>query len=242
MRISRIYHPDLLQSQMYVNLTDNAFRHVVQVLRLKVKSLVHLFNGDGNVYPAEITKIEKKQATVIILEKIEQSVESPLLIHLGQALTRSAKMDWIIQKSVELGVTSITPLITTHCAIKINKDVFAQRLLHWKQVIISACEQCGRNSLPTILPPSSLSDWLQLDKGLFGLVCDPNAKQTLASLAQKPTELRLLIGPEGGLSEEEIKLAIAEKFYSISLGPRILRMETAAVAIVAAIQAYWGDM
>jgi 16S rRNA (uracil1498-N3)-methyltransferase len=251
MRISRLYQPAPLIPGDAINLTVEAAHYLRQVLRLDVGAELRLFNGDGGEYAAAIIALNKQHVTVQIGEYFALDKESSLKIHLGQAISRGEKMDWVIQKAVELGVAAITPLFTARCGVKLAAERGQKRLQHWQSVAISACEQCGRNTVPLIHEPRLLADWLkplaaQPNHPL--LVLHPTAAQTLSAIfpasvrPDAPPAITLLIGPEGGLSEEEITAARQQGFTALSLGPRILRTETAALAALAALQCWLGDM
>lgn len=252
MRIPRIYYSGNLNQDDLVQLDDNAARHVGLVLRLETKDKVVLFNGDGVDYLAEIIDIQKKKIFIKIIEKISIHTESELSIHLGQAISRGEKMDWVIQKAVELGVNEITPVITQYTQAKASE----QKLEHWRKIIISSCEQCGRNKIPTLHEAINLSDWLnkiKISENKFNLIFEPEATMSLGSLdcfaakedsrlvITKLPAMTLLIGPEGGFSSEEITLSQQYCFQSVKLGNRILRTETAAIAAISALQTLFGD-
>lgn len=248
MRIPRIYQATKFSAGITVSLTADAANHVARVLRLTVGSELRLFNGEGGEYAAKIVEINKKQVLVQIGEYFAVNTESPLKIHLGQAISRGEKMDFVMQKAVELGVTSITPIITERCGVKLSEERWNKRVQHWRAVAVSACEQCGRDKLPIIAEPILLADWLKQANTGVQLVLDPDAGQTLRTIfpigAGNNTlikDVTLLIGPEGGLSEMEIELAKQNNFTSLNLGPRILRTETAGIAAIAALQSWLGD-
>jgi 16S rRNA (uracil1498-N3)-methyltransferase len=236
MKYPRLYHPENLNLNEKLQLCENAFKHAI-VLRLSISDKIILFNNSGYDYLSEIIEIKKKNIMVSILEKIKTEKESILDIHLGQAVSRSDKMDWMIQKAVELGVKEITPLITQYCNAKASQ----QKLEHWVGIIISSCEQCGRNKIPILNPAVSLSEWLEKSKITYGLIFDPEATQSLSSLSQPKDQIHLLIGPEGGFSLNEIELSKKYHFQSVRLGNRILRTETAAITAISALQTLFGD-
>lgn len=168
--------------------------------------------------------------------------ESPLQIHLGQSLARGEKMDWIIQKAVELGVTHITPLMTERCGLVLSADRLTKRLDHWQKIMINACEQCGRTVIPELYTPVNLVSWLETPAADLNLVLHHRATMAIKNLTQTPQTIKILIGPEGGLSDNEIIQATAAKFLGIRLGPRVLRTETAPIAVISALQYHWGDL
>ncbi|MFT6735726.1 MAG: 16S rRNA (uracil1498-N3)-methyltransferase, partial [Polaribacter sp.] len=162
MRLIRIYYPFVLSTDNYVTLTDDATNHVANVLRARTGQAVVLFNGDGNEYSAQLFEVAKRKVVVRVDSKISISIESPLSIHLGQGISRGDKMEWVIQKSVELGVTDITPLITERCGVKLSEERWSKKHEQWQKLAIAACEQCGRNVLPILHAPSLFNDWINL--------------------------------------------------------------------------------
>jgi 16S rRNA (uracil1498-N3)-methyltransferase len=242
MRISRIYYPFELVTDEYVTLTDDATNHVANVLRAKEGQAVILFNGDGNEYSAHLCEVTKRKVIVGIDSKISISIESPLSIHLGQGISRGDRMEWVIQKSVELGVTDITPLITQRCGVKLNEQRWSKKHEQWLKLVIAACEQCGRNVLPTLHPPTLFTNWIQLSTNQLRLTLHPRADKAFRHVSMPPFGARLLIGPEGGLTEQEIYQTEQSGFQTIQLGPRVLRTETAAIAAITALQAIHGDL
>jgi 16S rRNA (uracil1498-N3)-methyltransferase len=184
-------------------------------------------------------EVGKKRVVVQIDESFAGQVESPLHIHLGQGLSRGERMDWAIQKATELGVTEITPIFSDRCEVRLKDERADKRLMHWRQVAISACEQCGRSRVPVIHPPLLLADWLKQTEAELKLVLHPVA-EPLVSHA-KPATLAFLIGPEGGLSDAEVEQAQSAGFHAARLGPRVLRTETAPVVALAVAQQLWGD-
>lgn len=242
MRIPRIYTDAPLVEGQVAALDDNAAQHVGRVLRMQPGQELRLFNGDGNDYPATITNAGKKQVDVQVGAPEPNATESSLEIVLGQSLSKGDRMDYAVQKAVEMGVTRIVPLTTERCEVKLKGDREDKRLRHWQSVAISAAEQCGRARVPEILPVMSLAEWLDQSAACdLRLVLHHRTEQSLSSLAQ-PARVALLIGPEGGLSEEEISVAEKAGFLPVALGPRVLRTETAPVAAIALCQWLWGDI
>lgn len=242
MRIPRIYHPSPLIVDQQVELAPDAVNHLVNVLRLKPGHPIVLFNGDGNEYSAELLTIEKRKACASVDAKLSISVESPLAIHLGQGISRGDRMELVMQKAVELGVTDITPLITERCGVKLNEQRWQKKLQQWQKIIISACEQCGRNSLPTLHPATQFNDWVNHSTQQLRLTLHPRAEKSIRHLSVPPQGVRLLIGPEGGFSDGEIYTTEEAGFQTVQLGPRVLRTETAALATITALQAMYGDL
>ncbi|MCC2605783.1 16S rRNA (uracil(1498)-N(3))-methyltransferase [Planctobacterium marinum] len=242
MRIPRIYYPDTLQSDTQIELPKDSAVHITNVLRLKPGHPVVMFNGDGNEYSGEIQEASKKSTTVFVSAKLGLSVESPLNTHLAQGVSKGERMDLVMQKSVELGVSEITPIITERCPVKLSEERWQKKLQHWQKIIISACEQCGRNTLPILNQPVSYQAWIQQSTNQCRLMLHPQAQLRLNQLALPPEGVRLLIGPEGGLSDAEIYQAREFGYEEVLMGPRILRTETAALAALAILQAGFGDI
>jgi 16S rRNA (uracil1498-N3)-methyltransferase len=242
MRIPRIYTPVSLQPGADIALDDHTANHVGRVLRMQVDQKLMLFNGDGNDYPATIVHVDKRRVSVCLLEAVENRTESPLQIHLGQVLSRGDRMDFAIQKSVELGVSAITPLVSERCEVKLRGEREDKRLRHWQQVAISAAEQSGRARVPEIHPVCKLEDWYAaVARRDLKLVLHHRTARSLGELPP-PGQLALLIGPEGGLSDDEIAAAEGAGFLPAALGPRVMRTETAPVAALAVCQWLWGDI
>jgi len=244
MRISRLYQPIKLISGETVSLTPEAAHYLVNVLRLSVGEKIKIFNGEGGEFSATVFSINKQKISVKIGEYLVHEVESPLQIHLGQAISRGEKMDYTIQKAVELGVTQITPLFTERCGVKLSQERWEKRLQHWRSIIISACEQSGRNTIPIIHEPIVLTEWLKKINTDYKIMLHPEGSMDCFAGARNDDikSIALLVGPEGGFAEAEVAYAIQQGFSGMKLGPRILRTETAALAIIAILQAKFGDM
>lgn len=241
MRIPRIYTDTPLQAGAEAQLDDNAAQHVGRVLRMQPGQALNLFNGDGQDYPALIASASKKNVTVQVQQPTANSSESALEIVLGQTLSKGDRMDYAVQKATEMGVTQIVPLSTERCDVRLKGDREDKRLSHWRSVAISAAEQCGRARVPDILPVMNISEWLEYSQRCdVRLVLHHRTEQSLDSLA-KPNSVALMIGPEGGLSADEIAQAEKFGFLPVALGPRVLRTETAPVAAMALCQWLWGD-
>lgn len=243
MRIPRIYHPTPLSGTQNCFLSDDAVNHVGRVLRMNEGADLILFDGSNHIFNARISSLTKKQIEVHIESSRLDDRESPIPIHLGQVISRGDRMEFTIQKSVELGVTTITPLWSERCGVKLDNERQDKKLQQWQKIAISACEQCGRNVIPQIRPIMKLTDWCKEQDGMMKLNLHPRASHTLKSLAAIPTEgVRLLIGSEGGLSAEEIAMTEQNDFIEVLLGKRILRTETAALATITALQTLYGDL
>lgn len=241
MRIPRIYHHSAIVLNHEFALDDDAANHVGRVLRMPVGSELVLFNGDGFNYPARISNSDKKRVNVIATAQQDNPVESPLKIHLGQGISRGDRMDFAIQKAVELGVTEITPLFTERCGVKLDGERLAKRNEQWQKIAISACEQSGRSVVPTVHPAIALDTWLVQSTKELKLTLHPWAKDTIKTLIPNHN-IRLVIGPEGGFSEQEMAQTTAAGFSGIQLGPRVLRTETAALTAISALQLQFGDL
>lgn len=241
MRIPRIYQSQTLQPRLTINLSDNAARHVQQVLRLSAGAQLILFNGMGGQYQAVIKSMDKRVVTVEIGEFSAIECESPLQIHLAQAISRGEKMDFTIQKAVELGVTEITPIISERCNVKLSHERFEKKMAHWQAIIISACEQSARNQIPLIHPPVHLNDWLAQSHQGMKLILHPSPQLSPLKEKQAQKNITVLVGSEGGFTPDEINWAIENQFQPLTLGPRVLRTETAALAVISVLQGMWGD-
>ena len=215
--------------------------HVIHVLRLQAGAPLTLFDGRGAEYPALIKRIDKSGLTMTVSAAREVSRESPLRVILAQGVSSGERMDYTVQKCVELGVSSIQPLITQRSVVRLNSERAEKRVAHWQAIAASACEQCGRNLLPQVLPVQPLMKWLGMPMNGARYLLSPRSDTGLRDLARPETALTLLIGPEGGWNTEETAAAHLAGFAPLTLGPRVLRTETAAPAALAALQALWGD-
>ena len=239
MRTSRIYTDQSLQAGTSVTLDGAASRYIRQVLRLRHGQKVVLFDGSGSDFEAELLGSGDKGCSLKVLREISSEPVPVLQLHLAIGISRGERMDYAIQKSVELGVNEISPLFCSRSVVRLNPDRRRKRIAHWQGVIRSACEQSGRSRLPRLNPPSELSDWLSSHPG--GLMLYHGAGDTLATTPAPGCELKLLIGPEGGLSDTERTQAAEAGYNAVRLGPRVMRTETAPLAALAAIQVLWGD-
>lgn len=244
MRIPRIHLSQTLAPGARLALDETASGHLLRVLRLKPGAALILFNGDGGEYEATLAAVENRAAVVNVGQSVATGRESPLAITLAQGISRGERMDYTLQKSVELGVARIVPLETEFSQVRLAGERLERRRQHWQGVIASAVEQCGRTRLPELASVSPLAGWLASDTDIgLRLVLDPAGDVTLSQLVA-PTEgaVTLLVGPEGGLSDHEIARARHAGYRGLRLGPRILRTETAGIAALAALQAAWGDL
>ncbi|MDH4582321.1 16S rRNA (uracil(1498)-N(3))-methyltransferase [Pseudomonas sp. BN415] len=238
MRLSRFFIDAPLALGQH-DLPEAQAHYIGRVLRLASGDLVQLFDGSGQEYLGELVEVGKKTVRVELREVFTGMAESPLRVHLGQGLSRGERMDWAIQKATELGVAQISPIVSERCEVRLKDERADKRLAHWRQVAISACEQCGRSVLPVIHSPVTLTDWQRDVQADLKLVLHPVA-EPLAGHA-RPGSLAFLIGPEGGLSEAEVEAAKAAGFHAARLGPRVLRTETAPVVALSVAQQLWGD-
>lgn len=241
MRVSRLYVANDLSVGSRLELQEQAAHYVRTVLRLKKGQEIVLFNGLGGEFHSRFMEVSRKKVIVDVLEYSDRSVESPLNVVFGLGISRGDRMDWAVQKAVELGVYSITPLMTERCVIRFkDDDKKQQRLQHWRAIAQHAAEQSGRTLLPDMPEIDELSAWLEGQQGLK-VFLDPYAESSLQELQPENGIVTLLSGPEGGFSEQERDMAIEAGFIPVRLGQRILRTETAALAALAAVQMLWGD-
>ena len=242
MRTPRIFVDRPLSPDTHLILDRGAARHVNQVLRLRRGESVTLFNGQGGEFSASLLEVSRRMVQASVEKHVEIERESPLSIHLGQSLAKGERMDIVIQKAVELGVSTITPLNTERSVVKLSSERLERRVSHWRSIAIHACQQCGRNRVPSIGAAKDLLSWMQTDESDVRLLLSPNGKQSLNTLEVDGSSLSLLVGPEGGLTEREEQAAEETGFVSVRFGTRVLRTETASVAGLAAIQLKWGDL
>ncbi len=242
MAVPRLFCPINLAHRAQANLSSGAAHHAIRVLRLKRGDEVRLFNGEGGEYEASIHRVDKDSVAVEIGKHHDIERESSVRVCLAQAITTGDKMDYTLQKAVELGVARIQPLQTNRAVVKLNQERAEKRLQHWQNVVVSACEQCGRNTVPKVAPILSLEEWVaSTDKATMRLMLSPYAEQSLRDCSPPVGEVNLVIGPEGGLNKDEVDFALAKGFTSVRMGPRVLRTETAPLAALAAMQILWGD-
>jgi len=246
-RITRLYHSENLHCGKTTQLDKNTSSHLVRVLRTKTETPVILFNGDGFDYLCKTLNNHPKQTLVAVESKIKTNNESNLFITLIQGLSRLDRMETTIQKSVELGVNKIIPVLCQYSNTKLTEDKQHKKLAHWRKVAISACEQSGRSIIPDISDISTLNkiDSL-LNTDALKIILNPESKKSLKELyanrdAENNAAIEIFIGPEGGLAKDEISHLQALRFQNICFGPRILRTETAGPAVISAVQMLWGD-
>jgi 16S rRNA (uracil1498-N3)-methyltransferase len=239
---TRLYCESPLAPGAEFALPESAARHAVTVLRLQTGDALRLFNGGGGEYRANLVAVNKREARVRVTEFLQTDRESPVDITLALGISAGERMDYSLQKATELGVTAIQPLATERSVVKLAGERADKRLQRWQHVVIAACEQCGRNRVPSVAPVLKLYAYLATaDRSKRLLVLSPDADAALKSVAPAPAAV-LLIGAEGGLAPAEYQAAEASGFEPVRLGPRILRTETAPVAALAVLQVLWGDL
>lgn len=238
----RVYIPGDIPLHGMLDAPTDQSHHLTHVLRLALGADLIVFDGKGTEYAAVIERIGKSRVTLKLSEGRQLNRESLLAIDLAQGISSGERMDYTIQKAVELGVRAIQPLATERSVVRLTAERAAKRVIHWQAVAVAACEQCGRNRVPDVLPVMALTAWLAgLSPGALRLTLAPGAAKSLRTIDSPNAPVVMLVGPEGGLSPRERHDAEASGFQSVSLGPRILRTETAALAALAAMQTLWGD-
>lgn len=237
----RFYVDFALSTDSVVELPDNVVRHL-NVLRVKNTEEIVLFNGNGKSYPALPEVLEKRRASVRILREEATDNESPLNITLVQAVSAAERMDFTLQKSVELGVAEIRPVISERCVVHLSGERAEKRVARWQEIVVSACEQSGRNIVPKVLPLTTYAQALQqLPQETTKLLMSLNRAQKLSDVQPQSGKVVFMVGPEGGWTEKEEQQAFDAGFQSVTLGKRVLRTETASLAAIAAMQTLWGD-
>ena len=237
----RFYVDFALSPDSVVELPDNVVRHL-NVLRVKNTEEIVLFNGNGKAYPALPEVLEKRRASVRILREEATDNESPLNITLVQAVSAAERMDFTLQKSVELGVAGIRPVISERCVVRLSGERAEKRVARWQEIVVSACEQSGRNIVPKVLPLTTYAQALQqLPQETTKLLMSLNRAQKLSDVQPQSGKVVFMVGPEGGWTEKEEQQAFDAGFQSVTLGKRVLRTETASLAAIAAMQTLWGD-
>lgn len=247
MRLNRVHIETPVGDSGVLSFDGNAANHVARVLRLRTGQPLVVFDDSGAEFDALIEAVLRDSVRVSIIGRREIDRESPLGITLAQGVSRGERMDFVVQKATELGVRHIVPVMMERTVVKLDEAQADKRLRHWRGVAVAACEQCGRNRVPEITLPVTLDDLLygaakDAHAGNRRLVLDPGSKLKVRDLAAPAAGVTLLIGPEGGLSEEELAAALRAGFEGLQLGPRILRTETAALAALTAIQLQLGDL
>jgi 16S rRNA (uracil1498-N3)-methyltransferase len=241
MRNPRFYDPQTLVVSSEIVLGEDATQHI-RVLRLKEGAQITLFNGQGGEFIASLRDVQKRSCSALINAYQETNNESPLHLHLGQVISRGDRMEFVIQKAVELGVNEITPLLSERCGVKVNAERMEKKHQQWQKIAIAACEQSGRNTVPTIHFTTQLTSWCEQSDSATKLTLHPRANYSINTLPSDIQRIRLLIGPEGGLTDNEINLTESLNFTETLLGPRVLRTETAALTAITALQCRFGDL
>ncbi len=243
MRMNRVHAEQPLAAGLELALPDAAAYHVARVLRLRPGAPLVLFDGSGADFRAEIVAVEGDRVRVRVGERTAGLRESPLAITLVQAVSRSERMDWTLQKATELGVRRIQPVLSSRSVVRLDERQAAKKLRHWQAIVAGACEQCGRSVVPEVGPPVELGRYLSgSPREGQRLVLSPNGPASLAGLPSAARRVELLIGPEGGLDDAELEAAGRSGFAPVRLGPRVLRTETAGLVALAVLQALWGDL
>lgn len=239
--MSRIYLAEARAAGDTVALEDAAFRHVARVLRMRVGDRLTVFNGKGSEFTARITGMERHAAHVLLEARRDGNTESPLHSTLLQAVGKGERMDWALQKATELGISTIQPVLTARCNVKLDAERWAKKQAHWQGVLIAACEQSGRVCIPELQPVAKLDDVLGQCAAALRLVLAPQSGRAPIDSVSTVDSVALLVGPEGGLNEQEIQRAEAAGFQSWQIGPRTLRTETAPMVALALLQQRFGD-
>lgn len=241
MSAPRIFLDAPLEFGASVELPESPFRHLVQVLRMQVGESVVVFDGRGGEYEAVLEAVTKRSASLRVGPFHDVNRESPLALTLVQGISKGDRMDFTIQKAVELGVSAIVPVLTERCNVTLDRERQDKKLEHWRGIIVSACEQSGRTRLPIVYPIRKFVDWIGTERPGLHLVLDPIADSTLRDIALPSQGCSVVIGPEGGLSESELGLVHRTGGVGVRLGPRVLRTETAGLAMLAVLQSRLGD-
>lgn len=243
MRLNRIFCDGPLTSGAEVLLPPAGAYHLARVLRMREGAPVSVFDGTGHECRAEIARVDGDSVAVRLGDPMTGTAESPLKITLLQGVSRSERMDWTLQKATELGVAAIAPVLTARSVVRLDEKQAQKKQAHWRGIVVAACEQCGRSKVPTVATPIGLREHLTaVRKEGLRLVLSPSAPGSLAGLSSLPAKVELLIGPEGGLDDDELLAAQKTGFMPVRLGPRVLRTETAAVVALTVLQALWGDL
>lgn len=243
MALTRLFIDGALQTELELILDSEQAHYIGRALRLRTGDSLSVFSAESGEFAATVAAINKSDATLSVGEHIETATESPLKLHLVQGVSRGDRMDFVVQKATELGVKRITPVLTEYAMVKLAGNRAEKRRAHWQKVATSACEQSGRVRPPLIDPPVSLKSWFgnKTQDADVDLILKPGAADAMTSLTAPKTKVCLLVGPEGGFSDAEYDDAAVSGFQAVSLGPRILRTETAALAAVTIAETLWGD-
>lgn len=242
MRTVRVFAEAIPTSDEPLALSGKNFQHLIKVLRLTQGDTIEVFDGRGKRALCTLINVSKRSAEITFLETLTPNSESPLSTHLGLVMSKGDRFDYALQKATELGVNSVTPLTSERCDLKLNAERSEKKFQHWQGILQSACEQCYRDVVPTLEPIQSLTGWAEKQRSSLKLVLHTTAENPVLNELDQPETVSLLIGPEGGLTSSEVAQAKRCGFLAWQLGPRILRTETAPVAILAILQSRWGDM
>jgi len=242
MRKTRVFIQTSLSIDQQVNVEADTAHYLINVLRVRQGQILYVFNGQGGCFEAEVDKVAKKTVLISLHSFIEDNRQSPLDLTLIQGISRGQHMDYTVQKAVELGVTAIVPVFTEYGNVKLSDERAHKRLEHWQKIIISASEQSGSNILPVLHEPVALLDWVMTDTNALRLVLHPDSNTRLSAIETDSPHISFVCGPEGGLSDQEIDFCQKSGYQKVSLGPRILRTETAALAAIAICQSRFGDV
>ena len=243
MRLTRVHVPDPLSPGRRHTIEGDAANHIARVLRLEPGAPLIVFDGRGGEYSARIESLRKTAVIIEVQERSPSSRESSLSLTLAQGVSRGERMDWVVQKATELGVTAIVPVLTERTVVKLDARQSERKLTHWQGIAVAACEQSGRDKLPDIVAPLALDEFLRgIDLQATRVLLSPTGTQRVSDLKAPERKIVVLIGPEGGLSETEQRSAIGAGFLAVRMGPRVLRTETAAVAALTLLQHQFGDL
>ena len=243
MRLTRVFVDDDLAVGQRLTVEGSAGNHIVRVLRARVGDELTIFNGRGGEYGTSIDEIRRDTVLVSVREHRDEERESAFDLTLAQGISRGERMDWVVQKATELGVTRIVPLFTERSVVHLDERQAAKKVQHWRGIAVSACEQCGRNVVPEIAAPVALHGLLEKPPGKgIALLLSPTAQQRIVDIAGTPDGATVLIGPEGGLAQVEHDAALGAGFTPVRMGPRVLRTETAAVCALTLLQQRFGDL
>jgi len=239
----RFHVPQALAAGQQLELPSEVAHHI-NVVRMGPGDTLTLFNGDGGEYTAVLTEVQKKKAWAEVKVFTPREAELPFAVTLAQALPEGTKMDWIIEKAIELGVAGIQPLAARRCVVRLSAERAEKKLEHWNGIVVSASEQCGRNRLAAVAAPLEFRDWISQQDLHKRVILTPRATESLADWArhQPAQALSIMVGPEGGFSDEEEAEALRRGALPLSIGPRVLRTETAALAAVSILSAAWGGI
>ena len=240
MRSYRVHSNSDLNVGQSAVLDERSSHHLARVLRVKADDAVTVFNGDGYNYHSRVSAVTKTNVTVDLLTKEDPCNESPLSTHLGLAVSKGDRFEWAIKKATELGVSSISPILSQRVDVRLSPERWQKKQDHWQQIVISACEQSGRAVVPEVHPPQPLGSWVEVTEADQKFCLHPGLNSALPTTP--PSNVALLVGPEGGLSDDEVALASNYGFLGLNLGPRILRTETAPLVALSVIGTQWGDL